>query len=164
MVRLIVLRVKRNHWKPTQVLFFRWCTTQGWATPFVLTLRPTLTLWGRSCANVSNMRVPKWLWKKTRSSKFTRWLLSLDHGLEIESQCTRPVTMETGLHSRHGKTLVLRNMKWLITGQQVTEPLLRRSVLEALDFNSANILAAAEDQKGGPFDLSKLEMGLNTVA
>lgn len=82
---------------------------------------------------------------------------NLDDGKSARISCTRRAVMDTELHIRHGKTLVLKNLKWMVTDQQVDEPLLGRPVLEALGLNTSDILAAAADKQHGIFDAAQFE-------
>ncbi len=77
---------------------------------------------------------------------------SLETGQDAYIKCTHTATIDVELHVRHGTTLILRNLKWLVTEQRVREPLLGRPTLEALGLNTANILAAAADKHGGEVD------------
>lgn len=51
---------------------------------------------------------------------------------------------------------MLRNTNWFITSQTVSEPLLGRQVLEALGFNTTDILEAAAARHHGSVDLSHI--------
>ena len=77
-------------------------------------------------------------------------------GENAEIVCERTVVADLKLHVRHGSTLVLRNLRWLVTKQDVGEPLLGRPTLEALGLNCADILASAADRLNGETDLRDL--------
>lgn len=53
------------------------------------------------------------------------------------------------MHVRHGLTLMLRNLPWMITNQPMGEPLLDRPTMELRGLNLAEILAAAVDRLQG---------------
>ncbi len=65
---------------------------------------------------------------------------------------THTATLDVELHARQGTTLILRNLKWLVTEQRVLESLLGRPMLDVLGLNSSDILAAASDKYGGEVD------------
>ncbi|CAN8061403.1 unnamed protein product [Agarophyton chilense] len=71
-------------------------------------------------------------------------------------ECTHAATIDTELHIRHGSTLVLRNLRWLVTPQIVDEPLLSRRLLEALGFDCQKVMQAAADRFGGSVDVSSI--------
>lgn len=62
----------------------------------------------------------------------------------------------TDVHIRHGSTLMIRNLKWLVTEQLVATPLLGLLVLDALDLNPRDLLAAAADRFSGSIDAERL--------
>lgn len=64
--------------------------------------------------------------------------------------------MDTELHVPRGSSLLLRNVVWLITDQQVETPLLGRPIQEALGLNMHRFLAAAADRFSGGFDAEKM--------
>lgn len=70
--------------------------------------------------------------------------------------CTQAVTVDTELHIRHGTTLKLRRLRWLVTDQKVPEPLLGRPILEALGLDTKRILSAAADKYAGCVDADAL--------
>lgn len=63
--------------------------------------------------------------------------------------------MDTELHIRHGPSMILRNVAWLITNKQVETPLLCRPIKEAVGLNTRRLLAAAADRFAGGFDAEK---------
>lgn len=77
-------------------------------------------------------------------------------GASARLTCKHSVSIDTELHIRHGSTLRLRNLKWLVTDQRVTDPLLGRPILEALGLNTRELLAAAADQFCGSVDAERL--------
>lgn len=77
-------------------------------------------------------------------------------GASAKLVCTKSVSVDTELHIRHGTTLRLRNLKWLVTDQRVSDPLLGRPILEALGLNTRDLLAAAADQFCGSVDAERL--------
>lgn len=62
--------------------------------------------------------------------------------------CKGMVSMDTELHIRHGSSLRLRNLKWLVTEQRVFDPFMGLPVLEALGFNNPDLILATADQFG----------------
>lgn len=70
----------------------------------------------------------------------------------------REVSINTELLIRHGKSLMVRNLKWLVAipEQEVPECLLGRPILEALGMDTKEILEAAIDKHGGAIDASLL--------
>lgn len=64
--------------------------------------------------------------------------------------------VDTELHIRHGTYLTLRGLRWLVTDKIVGDPLLRRPLLEALELNIRNVLAAAALRHSGVFEVSSL--------
>lgn len=57
--------------------------------------------------------------------------------------------MNVEMHVRHGSTLMLRNLAWMITKQPMAEPLLGRPTVEVLGHNTKEILAATSDRLHG---------------
>lgn len=66
------------------------------------------------------------------------------------------VIMTLEIHVRHGSTLVMRNVRWVVTSRNVCDPLLGRPTLLALGLNLMDILASAADRLNGETDLSAL--------
>lgn len=64
--------------------------------------------------------------------------------------------LDTELHIRHGSSLLLRNLVWLVTERYVTTPLLGRPILEALGINTRELLAAAADRFSGSVDADQM--------
>ncbi len=71
--------------------------------------------------------------------------------------------MSVELHIRHGKTLVLRNVQWLVTDQGCTESLLSRPVFERIGLVARDVIEKAADRLGGEVDVSELGTGDNNV-
>lgn len=65
----------------------------------------------------------------------------------------RFVTMTTKLHIRHGSTLTLCNVTWLVAVQPTSEPLLCRALLAALGLNAREALGAACNRLDGYLDV-----------
>ena len=63
--------------------------------------------------------------------------------------CDREISINTELHIRHGKSLMIRNLRWFVAVDTVDEPLLGRPIQEALGFNAKEILEAACDRFSG---------------
>lgn len=77
-------------------------------------------------------------------------------GAESQLRCARAATMDTDVHIRHGAALKIRRLRWLVTEQDVPEPLLGRPLLEALGLDTQEILAAAADKYAGTVDAQQL--------
>lgn len=54
----------------------------------------------------------------------------------------------------HGSALIIRNLRWLVKSQVADEPLLSRSLLEALGFDCQKVMKAATDRFCGVVDMS----------
>lgn len=78
----------------------------------------------------------------------------LPNGESAEIVCKKLTSMHVELHVRHGATLVLRNLTWVVTAQHVCESLLGRPVLEALGLNTSDILGSAADRFEGNVHIS----------
>ena len=65
-------------------------------------------------------------------------------------------TVDTELHIRHGSSLTLRGVLWLVTDQTVGQSLLRRPVLDFLRLDTREILAAAADRYSGAAYIPKI--------
>lgn len=74
----------------------------------------------------------------------------------LHIECHQLITLNVDLHVRHGTALKLRNVRWHVTHQTVSEPLLGRPVLEALGLNTTKLLCAAAERFNGPIDLSSV--------
>lgn len=62
--------------------------------------------------------------------------------------CDKEVTFDTELHVRHGNSLMIRNLKWLVSVENVNETLLGRLIQEALGLEIKEVLKAACDRYG----------------
>lgn len=80
---------------------------------------------------------------------------STDHE-PVYAECNCSVTLTIELHIRHGTTLTVRNVTWLVSSQPTPEPLLCRPLLEALGLDAEKALEAACDKFNGDVDLSAL--------
>lgn len=56
----------------------------------------------------------------------------------------------------HGTNLILRDMKWLVSDDEVQYVFVARHVLDAIGLNNRVLLAAATDRHGGIFDITDL--------
>lgn len=65
--------------------------------------------------------------------------------------------MNLQLHIRHGKTLTLRNLIWLVATKPMREASLSRPTLEALGLNKRGALIAACDRFHGELDMEITE-------
>lgn len=70
--------------------------------------------------------------------------------------CAKAVSVDTGLHIRHGSALLIRSLEWLVTEQHVPEQLIGWPIQEALGSNTRELLAAAADRFAGSADVEKL--------
>lgn len=66
------------------------------------------------------------------------------------------VTVDTEMHIRHGSALIIGGVRWLVADQNVGESLLGRPILEAVVFNTREILTAAVEEHAGVVDVSSL--------
>lgn len=64
--------------------------------------------------------------------------------------------MAVELHIRHGKTILLRNIQWVVTSQRCSESLLSRPVPEAIGINELDILCRSTDRLRGDVDVVDL--------
>ena len=71
-------------------------------------------------------------------------------------ECDRAVRLDTRLHVRHAVGINLRNCTWMVSTQDVKEPLLGWQVLESLGLDIKQVLLAACDKFNGEVDISKL--------
>lgn len=71
------------------------------------------------------------------------------NGAKATMVCKEEVSIDIELHIRHGTALNMRNLKWLITAQHLSEPLLGRPILEALELNTRDLLTSAFDRLAG---------------
>lgn len=67
-------------------------------------------------------------------------------------ECDREVTIDTELLIRHGKSLLIRKLKWFVAVDEVEEALLGRPIQEALRLNTKQILEALCDRLEGALD------------
>lgn len=105
-----------------------------------------LRRWQRAGADIQVADLP-------RPIRFEMAASTTPKGETAEIVCNRTAIIHLELHVRHGTTLVLRNLRWVITKQNVGEPLLGRPTLGTLGFNCADILASAADRLNGETDL-----------
>lgn len=47
-------------------------------------------------------------------------------------ECTKELVAPTELRVRHAQSLTIQNMRWFVTSQEISEPLIGRPTLEAL--------------------------------
>lgn len=73
-------------------------------------------------------------------------------GRRTTLMCTKTTCINTKLKTRHGSALVLRNLRWLITEQPLSDSLLGCPLLEALEQRTGAVLAAAADRFAGSID------------
>lgn len=74
----------------------------------------------------------------------------------VKIKYDKKITFDMELHIWHGISLMLRDVGWDGTAQAVSEPLIRRPVVETLGFNTSSILAATVDQYIGLLSFSLL--------
>lgn len=70
--------------------------------------------------------------------------------------CKRTVALNTHLHVRHGISLELRNLRWLVTDQPICQLFLGHPVFEALGMHCKNILFSAANLLNGVYDAMAL--------
>ena len=85
--------------------------------------------------------------------------LNSKQGEDISIEYEREVMVTTELLIRHGRSLKIRNMKWLVSTQELSEPLLGRLVLETLGTNTERLIASASDAFEGSADADTLLEG-----
>ncbi len=73
----------------------------------------------------------------------------LANGKRAVVVCRRTVVCDVELRIRHGSTLTLRNVRWVIPDQHAEHVLLGRQLLEALGLNTKEVLQAACDKHHG---------------
>lgn len=61
--------------------------------------------------------------------------------------------MNVEINVRHGTTLMMRNLMWMITKQPMAEPLLGRPTLVVVGLNTKEILTASADRLHGDIDI-----------
>lgn len=69
--------------------------------------------------------------------------------------CTKTACINMEIKIRHGSALVLRNLRWLISEQPLSDPLLGRPLLKALGPNTRRLLAAAPNRFAGSIDAKR---------
>lgn len=95
-------------------------------------------------------------------AKPANYSLAVDMGEEGESLkmvCKACAYCDVELHVWYCRTLIVRNVLWMVTEQLLSKPLLDRPTLEALGFNTKVILAAAAERLYGEIDLLNLSRG-----
>jgi len=70
--------------------------------------------------------------------------------------CSRRVTASVMLNIRHGTTLCLRRMDWMVSDKPVAHAIISRHVLWALGLDNRVLLAAASDRFDGQVDIPDL--------
>lgn len=70
--------------------------------------------------------------------------------------CTIMVSADTELKTRNGSALVLCKLKWIVPKQLVIYALLGDPLLETLDLNKRELLAAAADRFAESIDIDRL--------
>lgn len=60
--------------------------------------------------------------------------------------CYKVAKLDIYLKIRHAPNSILRNIKWMVTEEQNSTPIIRRSVLESLDFDNREMLLAHRDR------------------
>lgn len=70
--------------------------------------------------------------------------------------CKIMVFVDMELHIRHGLSLMLRSLKWLVTEKRVTDAVLGCPVFKTLRLNTHNLLAATADRFCEVADAEKL--------
>ena len=83
---------------------------------------------------------------------------------DVNVVCKKMATMPIELHIRHGKTLVLRNVQWMVTDQGCTESLLSRPVLERIGLVARDVIERAADRLGGEVDVADLGGGRGRIS
>lgn len=69
--------------------------------------------------------------------------------------CASSVKLNVFLQIRHGTRLVLRNIQWKVTKEDITLPIIGRKVLESLGCDNREMLMAARDKYGDEIDVNQ---------
>ena len=75
----------------------------------------------------------------------------------VEVTCSKKVKLDAILRIRHGSKLILRNVWWNVTNEDIPFCLFGRLELEALGLNNKIMLQAAADRLDGVADMSSLQ-------
>lgn len=84
--------------------------------------------------------------------------------------CRATVKASIELRIRHGTKLLLRNLVWFVTNEDIDQAIIGRPVLDAIGCDNRKILASAADQNGGVIDVPSALQGrlkdkpANTIA
>lgn len=71
--------------------------------------------------------------------------------------CTQSAIMDVGLHICHGTVFILSGEQWLVTKQEVGEPLSGQPLLDSMGLHTRDMLAAAAERHGGSVDVSAFD-------
>lgn len=82
--------------------------------------------------------------------------VNLPNGRTASLTRGKVVIVETEIHIRYGTALTLLWVRWLVTDQNVGEPLLGIPVLEALGLNTRDILPAVAEKFSSSVDITDL--------
>lgn len=82
--------------------------------------------------------------------------------MAVKTSNLRPVSvvskkvavMPVELHTRHGKTMLLRNVHWMVIKQCCEESLLSRPLLERIGLVARGVIERAAKLLGGVFDVA----------
>ena len=97
--------------------------------------------------------------KFERPQRYALAALKTKDGTDVYIECDWKVILTTELQIRHAKSLTVQNMPWIVTSQDIAEPLIGRPTLEALGLDVREVLEAAVDHFNGVVDARTLLAG-----
>lgn len=77
-------------------------------------------------------------------------------GQNVALVCEQLAVIDREYHILHGSSLILRNVSWLVSGQQVETLLLGPPILEVLGLNTGQLVEGAAERFAGVFDAENL--------
>ena len=78
--------------------------------------------------------------------------------------CDRAFRADIKLRIRHGTTLIIRSVEWLVGDKSDEHAIIGRPLLDAVGCNNQEMLAAAADRNAGVFDAADVANGPQDVA
>lgn len=84
-------------------------------------------------------------------TKYSMAALKYQEGTEVYIECDRNVLVGTEMQIRHARSLMVRNISWLSTPQDIVEPFIGLPSLEALCLDVKGVLEEALDSFNGDF-------------
>lgn len=68
--------------------------------------------------------------------------------------CHQVVKLDVYLHTRHGTSLILHNIIWKVSKEELRTPIIGRRVLESLGCDNREMLMVARDKLGEDIDVN----------